>query len=171
MTGTMPWIVCLLGSTRFREAYDAENRRLTLEGKIVLTCGVWVHHEAEKENSPEVKKVLDELHLRKIDLADEVRVINVGKYVGESTKREIEYALNAFKLVTWLEGPFGTQAVCEGCSHVGYAAVGQPRAHLEFARDGWKMVPHRQNGTGGYALCPECADTPEQEIELARMAR
>lgn len=98
-----PRIVCLLGSTRFREEYDAANRRLTLEGKIVLTCGVWIHHEAERDNAPEIKERLDELHLQKINLADEIFVINVGGYIGESTRRELEYAIAAGKHITLLQ--------------------------------------------------------------------
>ena len=164
----MPWIVCLCGSTRFRTQFTDENRRLTLAGKIVLSVGFF---RGDHEIGDEEKSRLDELHLRKIDLADEVRVINAGKYVGDSTRREIEYALNRGKLVTWFEGPWGTQAVCEACSYVGYAAIGQPRAHLEFRRLGWKSVPRRKDGTGGYVLCPDCTHVPEEEIEVARMTR
>ncbi len=166
-TGT-PWIICLCGSTRFRRQFADETRRLSLEGKIVLSVGFF---RGDCEITEEQKVDLDELHLRKIDLADEVRVINAGKYVGDSTRREIEYALNERKLVTWIEGPFGTQAVCDACGYVGYAAMGQPRAHVEFRRLGWRSLPRRQDGTGGYHLCPHCADTPEEEIELGRMAR
>lgn len=104
-TPQAPTIVCLVGSTRFKRQYEEETRRLTLEGKIVLTCGVWVHHEAENAKAPEVKARLDRLHEAKIDMADEVRVINVGKYVGDSTRREIEYAKGQGKRLTYLEAP------------------------------------------------------------------
>lgn len=100
-----PEIVCLLGSTRFKEMYEAETRRLTLEGKIVLTCGVWVHHEAAAHDDFETKKMLDELHRRKIDLADSARVINPGGYVGESTRSEIGYARSIGKPVTYVVEP------------------------------------------------------------------
>lgn len=166
-----PWIVCLLGSTRFREEYEAETRRLTLQGKIVLTCGVWVHHEAETHNDLETKQMLDELHLRKIDLANEVRVINPGGYVGESTIREIEYALNEWKMLTFLEDMPATKGCCEACHYVGFVDVGGPLAPTHFMRKGWRSVPRRANGTGGYWLCPKCVDAPEEEIEMARIAR
>lgn len=99
-------IVCLVGSTRFRAEYDAANRDLTLKGHIVLTCGVWVHHEAEEANTPEVKERLDKLHRQKIDLADEVFVVNPDGYTGESTRAEIEYARRQGKPVGSLE-PLG----------------------------------------------------------------
>lgn len=96
-------VVCLCGSTRFKPQYEEENRRLTLEGKIVLTCGVWVHHEAEAHDNEQQKRMLDELHYAKIRLADRVHVVNVGGYIGESTLREIVYALGKHKIVTYME--------------------------------------------------------------------
>lgn len=103
--GTPPvGVVTLCGSTRFKDAYDAENRRLTLEGYVVLSCGAW-----ERSSPPyadvtdEQKRNLDVTHKRKIDLSDEVRVINVGGYVGESTRSEIDYALRYGKRVSCLE--------------------------------------------------------------------
>lgn len=83
-------IVCICGSTRFRAEMAEANRELTLAGCIVLAPGVFAHDgdeitEAEKQS-------LDQLHLRKIDLADEVLVVDPGGYGGESTSREIAYA-------------------------------------------------------------------------------
>ncbi|MDQ6660195.1 MAG: hypothetical protein M3Z24_04430 [Chloroflexota bacterium] len=108
-----PVIVCLCGSTRFSEAFHEANVRETLAGKIVLSIGWNVKSdmdlliageltEAEKER---LKKRLDTLHLRKIDLADEVMILNVGGYVGESTQREIAYAQEHGKRLRWLELP------------------------------------------------------------------
>lgn len=164
----IPWIVCLCGSTRFRRQFADENRRLTLKGEIVISVGFFRgdHDIAEDE-----KARLDELHLRKIDMADEVRVVNPGGYIGDSTRREIEYALNEDKLVTWLEEMPGTQGCCETCLYIGYVDVGGSHAPREFMAKGWKSVPRRKDGTGGYWLCPGCADTPEREVEMARMAR
>jgi len=99
-----PEIVCLCGSTRFMEAFHEEGWRLTLKGKIVLSVGVCKHapdHGAEALG-PDVVKALDELHLRKINLADSVRVLNVGGYIGHSTSREIEYAARHHKPITFL---------------------------------------------------------------------
>ena len=102
-----PIVVCLCGSTRFMEAFHAENRRLSLAGYIVLTVELVTYDGATdpQRANPEQKRRLDELHLRKIDLADVVLVLNVGGYVGESTKREIEYARRKKKRIDWLELP------------------------------------------------------------------
>lgn len=97
-----PRVVCLCGSTRFLDQYQAANRAETLSGRIVLSVGMFGHSEGLDMNGP-VKAMLDQLHLRKIDLADEVLVINVGGYVGESTRREIAYAEAAGKPVRYLE--------------------------------------------------------------------
>jgi hypothetical protein len=94
-----PVIVCLCGSTRFADKYTEVTRTLTLDGKIVLSVGVFTHTETLPQD---VKDMLDNLHLRKIDLADYVYIINVGGYVGESTRQEIEYALSNNKPVEYL---------------------------------------------------------------------
>lgn len=82
-----PEIVCLCGSIRFVTKMRAANRDLTLAGVIVVAPG-----EADEVVTDEQKAALDALHLRKIDLADRVLVVNPGGYVGESTRREIAYA-------------------------------------------------------------------------------
>lgn len=82
-----PEIVCICGSARFAGEMRAANLELTLAGIIVLApC------EAEGSPTPRQKGVLDDLHLRKIDLADRVLIVNPGGYLGESTRREISYA-------------------------------------------------------------------------------
>lgn len=104
-----PTIVCLCGSTRFSEAYQKANLEETLAGKIVLTIGCDMKSDAylfegkSEEELAEIKRRLDALHLRKIDMADEVLILNVGGYVGESTRREIGYATNEGKRIRWLE--------------------------------------------------------------------
>lgn len=70
-----PSIVCLCGSTRFKEAFEATNRRETMAGRIVLSVGMFGHDEGIDMNGP-VKAMLDKLHLAKIDLADEVLVLD-----------------------------------------------------------------------------------------------
>lgn len=83
-------IVCICGSTRFRSEICDANRRLTLSGWIVLAPGVFAHDGDEITEAQKVQ--LDRLHLAKIDLAEKVLVVNPGGYIGESTRREIEYA-------------------------------------------------------------------------------
>lgn len=104
-----PTIVCLCGSTRFSKAYQEANLAETLSGKIVLTIGADMKSDEDlfadlsPEKLEEIKTRLDELHLRKIDLADEVYVLNVDGYVGKSTRREIGYAKKMGKKIRWLE--------------------------------------------------------------------
>ena len=86
-----PEIVCLCGSTRFRDELVTANRDLTLAGVIVLAPGIFTGATGEPITA-EQKSALGELHLRKIDLADRVLVVNPGGYLGESTSREIAYA-------------------------------------------------------------------------------
>ena len=108
MTKPKPKIVCLCGSTRFWQHFRDEGLRLTLEGKIVLSIGIAAPDSVVLAN-PQTKagiaqkEMLDELHKRKIDLADEVYVLNVGGYIGKSTRGEIAYAQQHDKEITWLE--------------------------------------------------------------------
>ena len=96
-------IVCICGSTRFRAEIAEVNRQLTLEGKIVLAPGVFTHDGDALTG--EDKERLDRLHLEKIDLADEVVVVNPGGYIGESTCKEIDYAMRCRKRITYVPSP------------------------------------------------------------------
>lgn len=103
-----PRIVCLCGSTRFWETFRDEGLRLTLEGKIVLSIGIaapdsMVLANPKSEFGKDQKAKLDMLHKRKIDLADEVLVLNVGGYIGNSTRGEVQYAIDNDKPVRWLD--------------------------------------------------------------------
>jgi hypothetical protein len=103
-----PRVVCLCGSTRFYDAFQRANYEETMAGRIVLTVGFYLHtpevnHREDVGCTPEEKTMLDELHKRKIDLSDEILVLNVGGYVGESTRGEIEYAVKHRKVVRYLE--------------------------------------------------------------------
>lgn len=100
-----PKVVTLCGSTRFMEAFFDEGWRLTLEGVIVLSVGVCKHadsHGAEALGK-DVAERLDTLHFHKIDLSDEIFVLNVGGYIGYSTGREINYAKKIGVPVRYLE--------------------------------------------------------------------
>ena len=96
-------IVTLCGSTRFKEQFIEVQKRLTLEGCIVISVGMFGHSGDEEVWKPGVKEMLDDMHLRKIDMADEIFVINVGGYIGESTRREIAYAEKTGKIINYLE--------------------------------------------------------------------
>ena len=61
------------------------------------------HSGDEEVWKPGVKEMLDDMHKRKIDMADEIFVINVGGYIGESTRSEIAYAEKTGKKVNYLE--------------------------------------------------------------------
>jgi hypothetical protein len=105
-----PSIVVLCGSTRFHAAFQRANYEETMQGKIVLSVGFYANPavlaQVHGENvgiTPEEKLQLDELHKRKIDLADEVLILNVGGYIGESTRSELEYAQLLGKPVRFLE--------------------------------------------------------------------
>jgi hypothetical protein len=95
-------VVCLCGSTRFWEEFVHQARELTLQGKIVLTPHVVSTQDSVAILPTEQKRMLNELHLRKIDMCDVVLVLNVNRYVGESTLREIEYAREHGKRIKWL---------------------------------------------------------------------
>ena len=103
-----PEIVCLCGSTRFWKKFQEEGLRLTMEGKIVLSIGIcapdsMILAHPETEEGKRQKKMLDELHLKKIELADRIHVLNVEGYIGESTRNEIAYAMRLGKITTFLE--------------------------------------------------------------------
>ena len=104
-------VITLCGSTRFKDEFMEAQKRLTLEGNIVISVGLFGHAgDAEVwENMDEgtltkTKEMLDDMHKRKIDMADEIYVINVGGYIGSSTKSEIEYAKATGKRIRYLEG-------------------------------------------------------------------
>ena len=98
----LPKIVCLCGSARFYNEFKKQNFNLTLSGVIVLSIGC----DTKRDDGLKItakKTMLDELHKRKIDLADEILVLNVGGYIGDSTRSEIEYCEKLGKPVRYLE--------------------------------------------------------------------
>ena len=103
-------VITLCGSTRFKDAFMETQKKLTLDGNIVISVGLFGHSgdnevwEGMPEDTlPKTKIMLDDMHKRKIDMADEIFVINVGGYIGSSTKSEIEYAMETGKAVRYLE--------------------------------------------------------------------
>ena len=102
MIGKYP-VITLCGSTRFKEQFLEAQKRLTLEGNIVISVGLFGHSGDDEVWTEGTKKMLDDMHKRKIDMADEIFVINVGGYIGSSTQSEIEYAKAMGKPVKFLE--------------------------------------------------------------------
>lgn len=123
---TLPTIVCLCGSTRFGEAYRQAMLDETLAGNIVLTVGCVTQSDSELQASgiitDDVKDFLDRLHKRKIDLADEILVLNVGGYIGDSTRSEIEHAERVGKPIRYLVPIVSTQET---------ASASAPSQHVE----------------------------------------
>ena len=102
MVGKYP-VITLCGSTRFKEQFLEAQKLLTLEGNIVISVGLFGHSGDEEVWKEGTKEMLDDMHKRKIDMADAIYVINVGGYIGSSTRSEIEYAKKQGKQVLYLE--------------------------------------------------------------------
>lgn len=102
MVGKYP-VITLCGSTRFKEQFLEMQKRLTLQGNIVISVGLFGHSGDEEVLADGVKTMLDDMHKRKIDMADGIYIINPGGYIGESTRNEIEYARKQGKTIEYLE--------------------------------------------------------------------
>ena len=102
MVGKYP-VITLCGSTRFKEQFLEAQKRLTLAGNIVISVGLFGHSGDDEVWAEGTKEMLDDMHKRKIDMADEIFVINVGGYIGQSTRSEIDYAKRNGKTVKYLE--------------------------------------------------------------------
>lgn len=96
-------VITLCGSTKFKDEFLKEQKRLTLEGNIVISVGLFGHSGDDEVWNDNIKEMLDDMHKRKIDMADEIFVINKGGYIGSSTMSEIEYAKKTGKPVHYLE--------------------------------------------------------------------
>lgn len=96
-------IITLCGSTKFKDEFIREQKRLTLEGNIILTVGLFGHSGDNEVWNDGVKEMMDDMHKRRIDLSDEIFVINKNGYIGESTRSEIEYAIKTNKPVKYME--------------------------------------------------------------------
>lgn len=103
-------VITLCGSTRFKEQFMEAQKRLTLEGNIVISVGLFGHagdqevwDGMDEGTLSKTKEMLDDMHKRKIDMADEIYVINVGGYIGDSTRSEIQYAEEHGKRIRYYE--------------------------------------------------------------------
>lgn len=149
-----PTIVCLCGSTRFGEHFRTAQFQETLDGKIVLTIGCNMKSDDDLFSNVaeplkiQIKKQLDELHLRKIDLADQVLILNVNSYIGESTKKELEYAIEHEKVIRFLEP-------------VGAPGVRDPELPCDSFQPGGTAYGKTATGnceTDGHYLCGTCVN-------------
>lgn len=111
MVGKYP-VITLCGSTRFKDEFLETQKKLTLEGNIVISVGLFGHSGdsevwdgMDEGTLSKTKEMLDAMHKSKIDMADSIFVINPGGYIGESTKSEITYAIEHGKRVDYLEQP------------------------------------------------------------------
>ena len=100
---TLYKVITLCGSSKFESYFLKLNEKLSIEGNIVLMPTFFHCSEYSKDLNAQSIKTLKNLHLKRIDLADEILVINVNGYIGESTKLEIEYAKSLNKKVNYLE--------------------------------------------------------------------
>lgn len=103
-------VITLCGSTRFKHQFMEVQKKLTLEGNIVISVGLFGHsgddevwEQMDEGTLTKTKSMLDDMHKRKIDMSDGIYVINVDGYIGDSTKSEIEYAKQKGKKISYLE--------------------------------------------------------------------
>lgn len=94
-------VITLCGSTRFKEDFERVNKELTLAGNIVISVGCFGH--SGDVFTEEQKNMLDDIHKRKIDMADAIYVINKDGYIGSSTRSEIQYAMRLGKQIIFME--------------------------------------------------------------------
>ena len=96
-------VITLCVSTKFKDDFLREQKRLTLEGNIVISVGLFGHSGDDEVWTENTKEMLDDMHKRKIDMADEIFVINKNGYIGTSTRAEIEYATKTGKKVNYMK--------------------------------------------------------------------
>lgn len=97
-------VVTLCGSTKFKDDFIRVQEELTVMGTIVISVGIFGHADNRYSDviTDEIKIMLDDMHKRKIDMADYIYVINTGGYIGSSTRSEIEYAEKTGKPVFYM---------------------------------------------------------------------
>ena len=103
-------VITLCGSTKFKDEFMQAQKELSLAGYIVISVGLFGHSGDTEVWTEDTKEMLDEMHRRKIDMADEIYIINVNGYIGESTRNEIKYAEATGKKVTY-------RYICKDCKN------------------------------------------------------
>lgn len=141
-------VVTLCGSTKFKDEFMLAQRELTLRGFIVISVGLFGH--SGDVITDEQKKMLDELHLRKIDMADFIFVIDKDGYIGESTRREINYAMNNGKQVIKMsETSFDdVKNVLSVQKNIAHCSFDIPIISIHDSKDSWstlQFVEHCMN--------------------------
>ena len=96
-------VITLCGSTRFKDDFVRIQKKLTLQGYIVISVELFGHSGDDEVWTEGIKEMLDDMHKRKIDMADEIYVINKNGYIGNPTRSEIEYAKSKGMPVTYME--------------------------------------------------------------------
>lgn len=166
MSGEAAPVVFACGSTTYPGPYEREVRRLTLEGNIVLEVGLLAgvfageaQGDAPGESggeplTDEQRRVLDKLHLRKVDVAEEVRVVNRAGDLDEAARRGILRALATGVPLSFTDEPHPTYVACvrPGCHAEDVFGCGGHAAVRQALRAGWKSVP-----SVGW-LCPDCGE-------------
>lgn len=97
-------VVTLCGSTKFKDEFIRAQEELTLQGNVVITVGLFGHADNKFGDiiTDQVKEMLDQIHIEKIDMCDYIYVINKDDYIGESTRKEINYAKYCGKRVVYM---------------------------------------------------------------------
>lgn len=93
-------VITLCGSTKFKDQFEKANAFLTLQGNIVISVAFFEQSDGFKITE-EQAELLGRLHFRKIDISDEIFVIDVDGYIGNSTKKEIQYAEEKNKVIRY----------------------------------------------------------------------
>ncbi|MBT4352710.1 hypothetical protein HOD20_09320, partial [archaeon] len=88
------------GSTKFKDKFNEINKLFSLQGKIVLSVAFFTHADNDDITAGQ-KENLDDLHFKKIDLSDSIFVIDINKYISQSTNNEIEYAKSKGKKIIY----------------------------------------------------------------------
>ena len=96
-------VITLCGSTKFKDDFIEQQKKLTLQENIVISVGLFGHSGDSEAFDKKTKEMLDDMHKRKIDMADEVFIINKNGYIGKSTQSEIDYAKSVGKPVYYME--------------------------------------------------------------------
>ena len=98
-------VITLCGSTKFKDEFIKAQKELTLKGYIVISPCLFAQSGDKEALNDDIREMLDDMHKRKIDMSDAIMVIDVGDYIGESTKKEIEYAKSQGKFVYFYNHP------------------------------------------------------------------